>query len=185
VLYPHYLAPIPSMAIVQFQLDPEQVQLTQGHVIPRHTELQTEMIAGKPCYFRTGYPVTLWPIELKQASLKEPPFEAPEAPEVERLAARVGSNGSVLRLVLGSLTKEVTFEAMGLDRLRVFLRGQPHNVYRLYELLLNHAVGVAVAGSRRDPRPKVLGPDCVGTWASRARKGSSPTPPAPSSGTGC
>ena len=30
VLYPHYLAPIPSMAIVQFELDPEQVQLTDG-----------------------------------------------------------------------------------------------------------------------------------------------------------
>src|SRR5918911_3855699 len=40
VLYPHYLAPVPSMAIVQFQLDPEQVQLTKGHVVPRHTELQ-------------------------------------------------------------------------------------------------------------------------------------------------
>src|SRR4051812_22265318 len=98
VLYPHYLAPVPSMAIVQFQLDPEQVQLTQGHLIPRHTELQTEMIEGKPCYFRTGYPVTLWPIELKQASLKEPPFEAPETP----FAADLGANGSVLRLVLGS-----------------------------------------------------------------------------------
>ena len=42
-----------------------QVQLTQGHVIARHTELQTEMIEGKPCYFRTCYPVTIWPIELK------------------------------------------------------------------------------------------------------------------------
>ena len=33
VLYPHYQAPIPSMAIVQFELDAEQKQLTTGHVI--------------------------------------------------------------------------------------------------------------------------------------------------------
>ena len=34
VLYPHYQAPIPSMAIVKFVLDPEQVQLTGGYTIP-------------------------------------------------------------------------------------------------------------------------------------------------------
>lgn len=149
VLYPHYLAPVPSMAIVQFQLDPEQVQLTQGHVIPRHTELQTEMIEGKPCYFRTCYPVTLWPIELKQASLSEAPFAAPST----KYSADATS---MLRLVFTSLTKEITFEAMGLNVLRFFLRGQPHIVYRLYELILNGTIGVAVAGSPRDPEPMVL-----------------------------
>src|SRR6516162_10221990 len=112
ILYPHYLAPLPSMAIVQFQLDPEQVQLTKGYVIPRHSELQTEMIEGKPCYFRTCYPVTLWPIELKQASLSEAPFQAPQTPYSADAV-------SVLRLVLGSLSREITFEAMGLDVLRL------------------------------------------------------------------
>ncbi|HZW29684.1 MAG TPA: type VI secretion system baseplate subunit TssF [Isosphaeraceae bacterium] len=154
LIYPHYLAPVPSMAIVQFQLDPEQVQLTKGHVIPRHTELQTELIEGKPCQFRTCYPVTLWPIELKQAGLAEAPFVAPETPYS-------GEATAVLRLSLASLTKEITFAAMGLDVLRLFLRGQPHNVHRLYELLLNHTIGVAVAGSARDPQPTLLERDCV------------------------
>src|SRR3954449_7956150 len=44
VLYPHYLAPIPSMAIVQFELDPEQVQFTSGYPIPRHAEIESEPI---------------------------------------------------------------------------------------------------------------------------------------------
>src|SRR5919199_893615 len=30
VLYPHYLAPIPSMAIVQFEVDPARAQLPRG-----------------------------------------------------------------------------------------------------------------------------------------------------------
>src|SRR6266566_1325663 len=49
----------PSMAIVRFQLDPAQSQLTSGHLIKRLTELETEPIHGEPCRFRTCYPVTL------------------------------------------------------------------------------------------------------------------------------
>ena len=30
VLYPHYMAPIPSMGIVQFELDPARAQLPEG-----------------------------------------------------------------------------------------------------------------------------------------------------------
>src|SRR6516164_3155927 len=33
ILYPHYLAPIPSMAVLQFELDPEQSQLPNGFLI--------------------------------------------------------------------------------------------------------------------------------------------------------
>src|SRR5215470_2348308 len=33
ILYPHYLAPIPSMAIVQFELDPAQSSLPIGFTI--------------------------------------------------------------------------------------------------------------------------------------------------------
>src|SRR5438105_7253730 len=67
VLYPHYLAPIPSMAIVQFVLDPAQGKLTSGHGIPRHTALYSQPVGGAPCRFRTCYPVTLWPLEVTSA----------------------------------------------------------------------------------------------------------------------
>lgn len=35
VLYPHLLAPIPSMSVVQFVLDPSQVSLQSGQKIPQ------------------------------------------------------------------------------------------------------------------------------------------------------
>src|SRR5580704_6751359 len=41
VLYPHYQAPVPSLAIAQFDLDREQTQLTTGQVVSRHTTLET------------------------------------------------------------------------------------------------------------------------------------------------
>ena len=58
VLYPHYLAPIPSMAMVQFILDRSQGELTTGYTIPRESAIETEPIDGEPCRFRTCYPVT-------------------------------------------------------------------------------------------------------------------------------
>src|SRR5262249_14502368 len=69
VLYPHYLAPVPSMSVVQFALDPEQGKLTTGYTVPRETVLYSRPIHGTPCRFRTCYPVTLWPIEVASASM--------------------------------------------------------------------------------------------------------------------
>src|SRR3954454_6494773 len=41
VLYPHYLAPIPSMSVVQFGLNAAQAQLPEGFLIPARTRLKT------------------------------------------------------------------------------------------------------------------------------------------------
>src|ERR1051326_4318146 len=68
VLYPHYLAPVPSMAIVQFT--PKEGALTSGFPIPRGTGLHSHPTHGSPCRFRTGYETTMWPIELVSASLE-------------------------------------------------------------------------------------------------------------------
>ncbi|HKZ03365.1 MAG TPA: type VI secretion system baseplate subunit TssF, partial [Pyrinomonadaceae bacterium] len=68
VLYPHYLAPIPSMSIVQFT--PKAGTLTTGYEIPRGTGLYSRPVQDTRCRFRTGYPVTLWPIKVDKASLE-------------------------------------------------------------------------------------------------------------------
>ena len=53
VLYPHYLAPIPSMSIVQFALDRDQAQLTSGYFIERGSILYSRPVKGTPCRFQT------------------------------------------------------------------------------------------------------------------------------------
>jgi len=154
VLYPHYQVPLPSMAVVQFLLDPGQAQLTSGYTLPRDTELETEPIEGEPCRFRTCYPVTLWPVELVSAGLFSRPFTAPATPHT-------GDSVAVLRLELQCLAKELTFAKLDLASLRFFLKGQPQHVYPLYELIFNHVVGVALAGTPQDPHPVVLSKDCL------------------------
>ena len=70
VLYPHYLAPIPSMSVVQFVLDPEQGKLTSGYAVAKGSTLYSHPVDGAPCRFRTCYPVTLWPVQIETASLE-------------------------------------------------------------------------------------------------------------------
>jgi len=170
VLYPHYQAPIPSMAIVQLDLDPEQNQLVTGYQVPRHTMLETDLIQGEACRFRTCYPVTLWPIELKQATLTKPPFVAP----VTKYSAQAAS---VLRLVLNARDSAVTFSTLQLQSLRFFLKGQSQYVFRLYELILNGTLGVALARAPGDRDPTVLGPECLRSVGLETDEGLLPYPP--------
>src|SRR5262245_12986824 len=83
VLYPHYLAPIPSMAIAQLHLDSAQGSLTTGPVIPRGTELLSREIGGVPCRFRTTAPVTVWPVQVARARYQSSPFGAEISPPPE------------------------------------------------------------------------------------------------------
>jgi type VI secretion system protein ImpG len=154
VLYPHYQAPLPSLAIAQFELDPEQNELTEGFSVPRHTYLETDPIQGEPCRFRTCYPVTLWPLEVEIAELTRPPFAAPVVPGAERAAG-------LLRLVVRIRDGRQDIARLSLDSLRVFLRGQPQHVYPLYELIFNNTLAVALAASPRDPAAVALDRSCL------------------------
>src|ERR1700688_654163 len=89
-LYPHYLAPIPSMAIVQFRA---QRDLTEGYRMGVGTEIETEPVGGELCRFRTTQDHTLWPIEIESASLTGRPLIGPANP-------RAGGAVAVVRLSL-------------------------------------------------------------------------------------
>src|SRR5206468_795682 len=77
VLYPHYLAPFPSAAIVQFQAQPE---LTSPLRLDPGLAVETEPVQGEPCRFRTAWPLTLWPVEIENVRLSGLPLAAPPNP---------------------------------------------------------------------------------------------------------
>jgi type VI secretion system protein ImpG len=154
VLYPHYQAPVPSMAVVQFTLDHGQADLVAGYTIPRETALETDPIDGEPCRFHTCYPTSLWPIELTAASLTGRPLTAPAT-------RHTALSSAVLRLQLQCYGKEMTFSKLSIDSLRFFLRGQSQHVFALYELIFNNTLGVALASSPNDRDPILLGPQCI------------------------
>lgn len=133
VLYPHYLAPVPSMSIVEFELDASRGQLPNGFTIDKHSRLQTAPVGGQPCKFRTGYPVTLWPVDLASASLQSPPFPREYNPSRRTAAA--------LRLQF-ECQSQLRFSDLSLESLRFYLFGEGYVVSTLYELIFNHTTQV-------------------------------------------
>jgi type VI secretion system protein ImpG len=138
MVYPHYLSPVPSMAVVQFQPDVAKGDLTTGFRIPRGSSLRNVLGKGErtACEYRTAADVTLWPIDLIEARpLTMPAAQAIGATGVKNIKAGI-------RFRLRSLA--VGFDRLPLDRLRIFLRGGDALRMRLYEQLLGHARAVVV-----------------------------------------
>src|ERR1051326_744477 len=59
VLYPHYLNPVPSLPLLQFDLDQVRAKPPDGHKIAAGSLLQTPRVGDIPCKYRTCYPLTL------------------------------------------------------------------------------------------------------------------------------
>jgi type VI secretion system protein ImpG len=138
MLYPHYLAPIPSMAIAQLHLDAAQSSLTTGLPIARGTELISREIAGIPCRFRTTAPVTVWPAQVARARYQSSPFGAEIVPPPESREAE-----AALRIELRG-TSSAPLTKLGIGELRFFLSGDQPTTHQLYELLFNHVTSVQV-----------------------------------------
>ncbi|HEX8089072.1 MAG TPA: type VI secretion system baseplate subunit TssF [Blastocatellia bacterium] len=165
VLYPHYLAPIPSMSIAQFSLDPQQGKLTAGYKIDRGTTLYSPPVQGTACRFRTAYPVILWPIEVVSAALESlAPADAkgrwPQA--VIKISLRCINDTLLSDLKLGA-EEQLSL----IDRIRFFINGDSQLVYTLYEMIFNNTKQVELRpeGARapsplpnKPPSPIILPP---------------------------
>lgn len=157
MLYPHFLAPVPSMSIVQFDLDPAQGQLTTGFTIPRYSRLYSREVEGVPCRFRTCYDATLWPLEMVSAryhsapfgKIIAPPARSAEAPAMLRLEFRCRGNVPLAKLQL--------------DRLRLFLSGDELTVHTVYELIFNNVTDVVFRPTEtpHDPAAIVQPASCL------------------------
>ncbi|WP_207480968.1 type VI secretion system baseplate subunit TssF [Arenibaculum pallidiluteum] len=150
ILYPHYLAPLPSVTVVQFSPRPG---LPGPVELPAGTELDSEALDEGRCRFRTCYPVMLLPVALASATLRARPVAAPANPSAQGVAA-------VLRLVFETAAPG-GFAALAPGTLRLFLRGAPQQAHGLYDLLAGHVVSVAAAASATDRDPVILGPEAV------------------------
>lgn len=142
VLYPHLLAPIPSTAVVQFVPPPGSVDLVRGLTVPKHTELVANPIDEVACTYRTGYPITLWPVELTEATVRPRPFPAAAADTAPPAAKAVLV--FQFRTSGGVPLEQTGFGAAGDPSLRVFLAGDSAATAALYEHLFNDAVRVVV-----------------------------------------
>ncbi len=139
MVFPHYLAPLPSMMVVQFKPDLKGGVTEQGFPLPRHTRLRSSSsIKGRArCEFLTAHELMLWPLRL---------VEARYLPQGE--AGRYSTPGlhgvkAAMRLRLETVT-DIRMQQLPLDRLPLYLHGSGETPTRLYELLLGHGLAVVV-----------------------------------------
>jgi type VI secretion system protein ImpG len=157
VLYPHYLRPIPSLAIVQLQLDASQHELLAGYRVPRGTAIDTEpdTMFGETCHYRTAYDTTLWPLRVDQARLLRRPFEAPKSPMESRAAA-------VLHVRLRTFSPATKITQLQVPTLRFHLdRGNNVGVFKLLEMLKNDVLEVCLAAGPAARQFVSLPPSCL------------------------
>ena len=145
MVYPHYFAPTPSMAVVRFEPDAALRAKPEGAVLPRGTELRSLLGTEDQtnCEFRTGHEVQLLPVALTEAEY----IGSSAALAAFNLAEQRGVKAAI-RLRLRT-TGEAPFSKLALEKLVFFLGGPEASRARLYEQLLANVVAIYVRPTAR------------------------------------
>jgi type VI secretion system protein ImpG len=143
---PHYLAPTPSMVVVQMEPSTTEGNLADGYNLPAGSILRARKTIEDqtPCDFRTGNDITLWPVDLVRARLSGPPLDLP----LSRLRLTDNALGH-LRLDL-SARAGLQFQHLDMDRLDVFISGLDTIASHLQELIHESLIGVVIHDTK-DP----------------------------------
>ncbi len=140
IIYPGYLAPTPSMAIVNFEPDHGAGIPPEGFLVERGSMLRSAILPGEQtaCEFRTSCDLTLWPIELASAEYLT------HTGDIARLELhQVEDCKAGLRLVLET-KGGANFSQLSLDRLPLYLCGSDELQMKLYEALLGRTEAILV-----------------------------------------
>jgi type VI secretion system protein ImpG len=155
-IYPSFLAPTPSMVVVEFKPQADADGLASGHRIARGSPVNglTSKELPTPVRFTTAHDVTLWPIELAQARYYGTAAGLGLAGIRDLGSARAG-----LRLTL-RVNAGLKAAELKLDRLDIYLSGAESLPRQLYEHLFAHGLGFVISG-KEGTQQTVRGVDSV------------------------
>ncbi len=145
IVYPHYLAPTPSMMVAQLHPDMENANLEDGYVVPRRTQLRSALAEGAQtaCVFSTGNDLTLWPIEITEAEY----IDGRGALVAAGVAGDVDARAAIrLRLTRHG---DQPIGALEMDKLSLFLGGQGARGWKLHQLLCTQTKGLVARSTDR------------------------------------
>ena len=145
MIYPDYLAPTPSMAVVQFDPDLEAGSLQEGFPIEKGTSLRSLVHDDEQtaCEYRTAHEMTLWPIEVIEAEYFSRDTVNTSLPPAAQ-KARAG-----VRIELGAKL-EKNFNEVPCDSLEFYLHGSLEQAVHLYEQIFANTISIGI----RDPETK-------------------------------
>ncbi|OED39498.1 hypothetical protein AB833_15125 [Chromatiales bacterium (ex Bugula neritina AB1)] len=148
MVYPDYLAPLPSMLIATFHPSMTEGSLVDGFKIGRGATLLTHVSQDveTACQFRTASDVTLWPIKIDSTRT----LTSKAAIEAAGIAISSKSKiRSALALKL-STDQDLRFSELAIDELVFYITGADGTGAMLYEQLLAHTRTVALTSQQRE-----------------------------------
>jgi len=155
-VYPHYLCPTPSMAVVQFLPDLRDPSLKEGFSLPRHSVLRSR--SGResptPCIYRTAHETTFWPLQLLSADY----LASPAAIALAGIGRQEGAKAAI-RLRLAT-TGDIPFRRLPLDRLALYLGGGESGM-RAFEALAGHTLRIVGRAPETDEHRTTTTPEPV------------------------
>jgi len=139
VIAPNYTAPTPSITVVRVYPSRSEGDLARGFHLPRGTIFRASAAQGEhtACQFRSGLPVTLYPLEIKEARFTG----IPPIPSLDRYVPPDRQVRGALRLTLRTTNETAIADLRDLDRLPVYLAGDERVGSQVFELL--HAANIA------------------------------------------
>ena len=140
-VYPHYLAPTPSMLVAQCTPDPNE-PIAHGFTVPRGSAMLGVKGAddATACEFRTAQDVSLWPLEVESARYFSHAPDLPFSSLPPALRSQI-KGGVRIRL---RTTAGLKFAQTSIDRLTFYLAGRNDVANTLYELCLATGLGALV-----------------------------------------
>lgn len=136
-VYPNYLSPIPSMAIVQIEPDLNERGLAEGYRVPRGTPIRSNIGRGEKtaCEYRTAHDLDLWPIRITEAQYYTRDIGSLNLKEAKAKAA--------IRLRLES-SADLKFKDITAPHLDFYIRGTDEFPVKVYEQIFAHGIGCVV-----------------------------------------
>lgn len=148
IVYPDYLAPLPSMAVVQFSPEKDDPGLAKGHEVPRGSAMRSGLGSNMQtaCEYRSAHDVTLLPLEITGAE-----YIGTRA-QLAKLGLRPARDVMAGIRITCETTAEVAAGELALDRLPLFVGGSGTTPLALYEHILGSSCGLSVIVGKKGSR---------------------------------
>lgn len=145
MVYPDYLSPLPSMAVVQLRPDPDDDSTAAGLVLERGTSMRSGLSAEMQtaCEYRTAHEVELLPLEVVEAEYLV------NRASLAHLGVRPGRGVAAGVRIRFRTLAGLDLEELSFDKLPLFVGGSGHIPLWLYESIMSHCCGVSVVSGRK------------------------------------
>ena len=136
-VYPHYLNPTPSMAVVRFEPIANPGLVEKAFVLPRNSVLRSHLVNDRTaCEYRTAHDVDIWPIRVTEAQ-----YYTRDTAQLD-LPQGLGAKAA-FRIRLQT-TSGAPFKSLKLDRVNFYVRGADEVPMSIFEQIFTRAVGAVV-----------------------------------------